>query len=289
MRQTTKSTPISKKTSDYEDAMTLFFRDIAPYKVMDPEEQKSILLDIRKGNTERKDELILSNMKLVVSIARKYNTYLSETWEILDLIQEGAIGLIHAIDVFDISKVDEINLSTYATFWIKQAMGRFMDNVNYDIRVPVHMLEKYRRMKKLMRESGLSEKEAMAATDLSKRSYLDVTAAINLDSLNRVISMDDHDSNEIGDLIPDFSTDVENSVVDGNTLEEFIALLDTLPERTAMILRRRIGIDGPPETLEEIAKDLGCTRERVRQIEKKGKDKIRKKTARLLCVEGIYA
>ncbi len=241
------------------------------------EEKRRLRKAAREGQ-DAKDEMVKANLRLVVSIARRYD---GRELQIADLIQEGNIGLMRAADKYDYEK--GFKFSTYATWWIRQAMTRAMADQGRNIRIPTHMMELVNRVQRAERdltaelERDPSPEEVAKRCDLSVEKVLELMQyAIGTVSLDTPLG-DDGDGGAYGDIIPDANAESPNTVAERNALIESVkSELETLPERDRAILAMRFGIsDGRPRTLDEVAAAYGVTRERIRQIEQKTLARLR--------------
>ena len=250
------------------DAMSLFLREVSRYPLLTADEEKELARRVEAGDAAAKERMVNSNLRLVVSIARRYrNPELS----LLDLIQEGTLGLIRAVEKFDWRR--GFRFSTYATLWIQQAIQRALANQSRTIRLPVHVVEHQQKVSRAerqllartFREPTVAEIAAEARLPEERVAQVrDLPRAVT--SLDRPVGEDDGAS--LGDLVAAPADDplAELDVsLRNDALERALA---ELPERDAQVLRLRFGLgDGEPRTLTDIAKTLGVSRERVRQIE----------------------
>jgi RNA polymerase sigma factor (sigma-70 family) len=223
------------------------------------------------------DEFINSNLRLVVSIAKRYQ---SSDLPLLDLVQEGNLGLIHAVSKFDWRK--GFKFSTYATWWIKQAISRGIDNTSRTIRLPVHAGDQVRRLLRVKRQLENQTGRAPSLAELA--AALEITESQATDLLrhgSEPVSLDSkvgpEGDSELGDIVADvFSKSPFDSVADAMLPSEVAKLMEVLDEREREILRLRYGFDrGDPRTLEEVGATLNLTRERIRQIERAALSKLR--------------
>ncbi|HET9061504.1 MAG TPA: sigma-70 family RNA polymerase sigma factor [Acidimicrobiales bacterium] len=235
------------------------------------------LARIAKRGEAATDEFINCNLRLVVSIAKRYQ---SSDLPLLDLVQEGNLGLIHAVSKFDWRK--GFKFSTYATWWIKQAISRGIDNTSRTIRLPVHAGDQVRRLLRVKRQLENQSGRTPSLAELA--AALDITEAQATELLrhgSEPVSLDskvgpDGDS-ELGDIVADVSSKSPfEAVADAMLPSEVAKLMEVLDEREREILRLRYGFDrGDPRTLEEVGATLNLTRERIRQIERAALSKLR--------------
>jgi RNA polymerase primary sigma factor len=251
------------------DALQLFLNEAGRYKLLTAEEEVELAKRIERGDRAAKDLMINSNLRLVVSIAKRYQGH---GLSLLDLIQEGIIGLIRAVEKFDHRK--GFKFSTYATWWIRQAVQRGVANKSRTIRIPVHIIEREQKIARAERElvgklgRQPTDKELARASKLPLKQVLEVkSAARAVTSLDRPIG--DDESGAYGDLFAADQARTEEEVEISLREETLRNALDVLPEREQAVLKLRYGLDGNegPLSLEAIGKQLGITRERVRQIE----------------------
>jgi RNA polymerase primary sigma factor len=251
------------------DALQLFLNEAGRYKLLTAEEEVELAKRIERGDKAAKDLMINSNLRLVVSIAKRYQGH---GLSLLDLIQEGIIGLIRAVEKFDYRK--GFKFSTYATWWIRQAVQRGVANKSRTIRIPVHIVEREQKIARAERELVLklgrqpTDQELAKAAKLPIKQVREVKAAARaVTSLDRPIG--DDDSGAFGDLFAADQARTEEEVEVSLRIETLRKALEGLPAREQEVLKLRYGLDSneEPLSLEAIGRRLGVTRERVRQIE----------------------
>ena len=260
-----------------DDPVRMYLKEIGQIKLLSADEEVDLAKRVSEGDQAAKNKLTEANLRLVVSIAKKYS---GRGLHILDLIQEGNTGLIRAVDKFDWTKGNKF--STYATWWIRQAITRAIADQARTIRVPVHMVEVINKAtrcnRKLVQELGREPtvEEIAAELNLPVEKIIEAnrTAA---DTLSLDTPVGDEEDTSIGSFVEDDRTpgpaDATSNALLAEALKE---ILDTLTEREADVLRMRFGMfDGRTHTLEEVGQIFGVTRERIRQIENKAIRKLR--------------
>ena len=260
-----------------DDPVRMYLKEIGQIKLLSAEEEVELAQKVSEGDQNAKNKLTEANLRLVVSIAKKYS---GRGLHILDLIQEGNTGLIRAVDKFDWTKGNKF--STYATWWIRQAITRAIADQARTIRVPVHMVEVINKatrcnrklVQELGREPTVEEIAAELGLPVEKIIEANRTAA---DTLSLDTPVGDEEDTSIGSFVEDERTpgpaDATSNAMLAEALKE---ILDTLTEREADVLRMRFGMyDGRTHTLEEVGQIFGVTRERIRQIENKAIRKLR--------------
>jgi len=266
-----------------DTAIKLYLREIGQVKLLTPQEEIELAARIKKGDKKAREQMIKANLRLVVKIARDYEGI---GLPLLDLISEGNIGLMKAVERFDPKKGGK--LSTYGSWWIKQAIKRALANQSKTIRLPVHLVDKISKMRrvgmKLQEELGREPTDEELADELgmtAARVRQMRLAAIRPASLDAPIG--DDESNNFADVVED-----ENAVTPYENLEDKTVtgmlrdMVQHLDDREATILRFRFGLDGGTEkTLEEVGAKFGVTRERVRQIQNLALKKLRKMIEKL--------
>lgn len=258
-------------------SVKMYLREIGQYDLLSREEEIKLAEAAANGSQKAKDDLVNHNLRLVVSIAKRY---MGRGLTLLDLIQEGNMGLIKAVDKYDVSK--GFKFSTYATYWIKQAISRAVMDQARNIRIPVHIIELMSNIKKVERNfqqaHGRKPKEVEVAAALGvevkkvKEAYTWMKDTTSLD-----IMVGDDEDTTVGSFIEDESVVPAFAAIEENDRTIAIRnILDTLNDREKMVIVRRFGIGlDRAETLDEIGKELGLSRERIRQIEAAALRKLR--------------
>ncbi len=263
-----------------DDSVRLYLHEIGKIPLLTTEEENAIAWRIIDGEQKAKDEMAEANMRLVVSIAKRYS---GRGLDFLDLIQEGNTGLLRAVEKFDPNK--GFKFSTYATWWIRQAITRAIADQARTIRIPVHMVETInklmrtqRRMtQKLNREPTMDELSKELDMEVDKIEYI-MKIKQEISSLDATVGRDDDDDSVLGDFIGDDEAKSPEESATYKLLQEQIDLiLKSLSEREQKILKMRFGLGGTKShTLEEVGQEFAVTRERIRQIEAKALAKLRK-------------
>ncbi len=262
---------------DVDEPIKMYLREIGQIPLLNYEEEIELAQKVLEGDDDAKQKLIESNLRLVVSIAKKHT---NRGLKMLDLIQEGNMGLMKAVEKFEYEK--GFKFSTYATWWIRQAITRAIADQGRTIRIPVHMIETINKIKKesriILQETG----KEPTAEELSKKLELPVDKVkaileMNQDPISLETPVGSEEDSELGDFVEDDKFlnpyDATTRVLLKEQLDE---VLKTLNEREEMVLRYRYGLDdGSPKTLEEVGKIFNVTRERIRQIEGKALRKLR--------------
>ena len=263
------------------DSIQMYLKEIGQYPLISASNEKELARRIEAGDNEAKNLLARANLRLVVSIAKKY-VGRSPDLTLLDLIQEGNLGLFKAVDKFDWTK--GYKFSTYATWWIRQAITRALADQSRTIRVPVHMVETIAKYKQVVRRLSQDLGREPLADEIATEMGLDVEKVYQIEkidqstvSLESPVGDDSEEKSVLGDFISDdkiLAPDLESSRrIIGDQVRE---ILNDLPEKERKILELRHGLlDGVQHTLEEVGKKFGVTRERIRQIEAKAHEKIR--------------
>lgn len=260
-----------------DDPVRMYLKEIGQVKLLTAEEEIDLAKRVSEGDKYAKDKLTEANLRLVVSIAKKYS---GRGLHILDLIQEGNTGLIRAVDKFDWTKGNKF--STYATWWIRQAITRAIADQARTIRVPVHMVEVINKAtrcnRKLVQELGREPtlEEIAAELNLPIEKIIEANRTAS-DTLSLDTPVGDEEDTTIGSFVEDDNTPGPADVTSNTLLAEALSeILSTLTDREADVLRMRFGMyDGRTHTLEEVGQIFGVTRERIRQIENKAIRKLR--------------
>ena len=260
-----------------DDPVRMYLKEIGKVPLLSPDEEIELAKKIELGDEEAKKKLAESNLRLVVSIAKRYA---GRGMQLLDLIQEGNLGLIKAVEKFDYRK--GYKFSTYATWWIRQAITRAIADQARPIRIPVHMVETINRLVRTQRQ--LVQKLGREATpeELAKELNMPVERVreimkISQDPVSLETPIGEEEDSHLGDFIQDNNVEVPADAATYTLLhEQLMDVLSTLTEREQKVLRLRFGLDdGRPRTLEEVGRQFNVTRERIRQIEAKALRKLR--------------
>jgi len=263
----------------YDDSIQMYLREIGKVSLLTGNEEVELAKRITKGDVAARKKLTEANLRLVVSIAKKY---MGRNLGLLDLIQEGNLGLFRAVEKFDWRK--GYKFSTYATWWIRQAITRALADQSRTIRIPVHMVEtlnKYAQAERslvqdLGREPLPEEIAAEMGIEVEKVYHLKKISQETV-SIDSPVGEDDGEDSSLGDFIVDEETTKPNEVAGRQILKEYVGkILADLDPREQKILKMRFGLeDGVTHTLEEVGEEFGVTRERIRQIESKALERIR--------------
>ena len=260
-----------------DDPVRMYLKEIGQVKLLTAEEEIELAKRGSEGDKKAKDRLTEANLRLVVSIAKKYS---GRGLHILDLIQEGNTGLIRAVDKFDYTKGNKF--STYATWWIRQAITRAIADQARTIRIPVHMVETINKVKKvnsqLLHENGHEPTNEQIAEKLEMPlEKVREIMRVAQEPVSLETPIGEEEDSHLGDFIPDEDAPAPSDVASHTMLKEQLAeVLSTLTPREEKVLRLRFGLeDGRSRTLEEVGKEFNVTRERIRQIEAKALRKLR--------------
>ncbi|MCW2974754.1 MAG: polymerase sigma factor [Actinomycetia bacterium] len=265
VEETTYGNPqVAAMTSD---SLQLFLNEAGRYPLLTAAEEVELAKRIEQGDKEAKDRMVNSNLRLVVSIAKKYQGH---GLSLLDLIQEGIIGLIRAVEKFDWRR--GFKFSTYATWWIRQAVQRGVANKSRTIRIPVHIVEREQKIARAERDLLVqldrppTDEEIATKTGLKAKHVREVRgAARTVASLDRAVGDSD---TSFGDIVAQDGADIEEEVVVALGEDALHRAIETLPEREKFVIVTRYGLgETEPKSLEQIGREMGITRERVRQIE----------------------
>ena len=267
----------SAKNIPTDDPVRMYFKEIGKVPLLTAEEERDLAIRIEQGDEEAKKKLCESNLRLVVSIARRY---LNRGLSFLDLIQEGNLGLIKAVEKFDYTK--GYKFSTYATWWIRQAITRSIADQARTIRIPVHMVETINKLirvsRQLLQEYGRepTSEEIAREMGISFEKVREIKK-ISQDPVSLETPIGEEEDSHLGDFIPDEDIPSPVDAAAYSMLQKQLReVLDTLSEREKKVLILRFGLDdGRPRTLEEVGREFNVTRERIRQIEAKALRKLR--------------
>jgi RNA polymerase primary sigma factor len=279
-REELAPSPLERERGAYDGdtAIKLYLREIGQVRLLTPQEEIDLAARIKKGDKKAREQMIKANLRLVVKIARDYEGI---GLPLLDLISEGNIGLMKAVERFDPAKGGK--LSTYAAWWIKQSIKRALANQSKTIRLPVHLVDKISKMRRvalqMSEELGreptdeeLAEEVGMASAKVSQLKTVSIRPA----SLDAPIS--DDDTTEFGEIVGDEEALTPFEYLrDQNLRDEVSDLISVLDEREKKIIFSRFGLDGgKPKTLEEVGRKFGVTRERIRQLQNIALMKLRR-------------
>lgn len=264
-----------------DDSVRMYLREIGKTPLLEPEEEHKLAQRILKGDKKAKDKMVEANMRLVVSIAKRYT---GRGLDLLDLIQEGNTGLLRAVDKFDPSK--GFKFSTYATWWIRQAITRAIADQARTIRIPVHMVETINKTLRATRKLTQELNREPTIEEIAKELDMEPEKVENvmrikqdIASLDQSVGRDGDDEDSVlGDFVEDEDRATpEDSAANQLLKEQLAEIISTLSDREQKIIKLRFGIGGGrSHTLEEVGAEFAVTRERIRQIEAKALSKLRK-------------
>jgi RNA polymerase primary sigma factor len=262
-----------------DDSVRLYLREIGKIPLLSAEEELALAQRVVAGEKDAKDKMAEANMRLVVSIAKRY---VGRGLDLLDLIQEGNTGLLRAVEKFDPDK--GFKFSTYATWWIRQAITRAIADQARTIRIPVHMVETINKLLRTQRRLTQELNREPSNEEIAKAMEIEVDKVEHIMKIKQDISSldasirDDEEDSVLADFIEDEDTKSPEESATGQLLkEQVVDMLSALTEREQKILKLRFGLeDGKSHTLEEVGQEFSVTRERIRQIEAKALAKLRK-------------
>ena len=264
-----------------DDSVKMYLREIGKIPLLSQEEEQELAKRVAKGDKKARDKMIEANMRLVVSVAKKYS---GRGLDFLDLIQEGNTGLLRAVEKFDPDK--GFKFSTYATWWIRQAVTRAIADQARTIRIPVHMVETINKLLRASRKLTAELNREPTVEEIAKEMDMDVEKVDyvmrikqDIASLDQSVGKDGDDEDSVlGDFVEDEERiSPEDSAANQMLKEQLAEIISTLSEREQKIIKLRFGIGGGrPHTLEEVGAEFSVTRERIRQIEAKALSKLRK-------------
>ena len=261
-----------------DDSVRMYLREIGKIPLLSAEEEVELARRVAAGDKDAKDQMAEANMRLVVSIAKKY---VGRGLDLLDLVQEGNTGLLRAVEKFDPER--GFKFSTYATWWIRQAITRAIADQSRTIRIPVHMVETINKMLRTIRRMTQELGREPTNEEVAKEMEMDVEKVEHIQKIRQDISSldapvrDEEEDSKLGDFIEDEDSDTPEESATSQLLKEHVnVMLDILSPREQKILKMRFGLeDGRNHTLEEVGQEFGVTRERIRQIEAKALAKLR--------------
>ncbi len=260
-----------------DDPVKMYLKDIGRVPLLSGDDEIELARKMQEGDEDAKQRLSEANLRLVVSIAKRY---VGRGMLFLDLIQEGNLGLMKAVEKFDYQK--GFKFSTYATWWIRQSITRAIADQARTIRIPVHMVETINKLTRVSRMLLQENGREPTPEEIAKAMEIDVAKVreiqkIAQDPVSLETPIGEEEDSHLGDFIEDDKTQTPGDSVAGILLkEQLLSVLDTLTPREEKVLRLRYGIDdGKPRTLEEVGKEFNVTRERIRQIEAKALRKLR--------------
>lgn len=270
-----------KEESIFDDSVKLYLQQLTKLSLATHDQEKEFARRILEGDPEAREALITANLRLVVSIAKKYT---NRGLLFLDLIQEGNLGLLRSIEKFDYTM--GYKFSTYSTWWIRQAITRALAEQSRVIRIPVHIMEIVNKVRKQIRMFVQEKGREPAMEELSARVDLPVdrieeVVRLTQEPVSLEISVGNKEDTSLENYISnDDAVSPEEAVIDSLLRDQICRVLETLSDREQIVIKLRFGLDdGTPRSLEEIGRILGVTRERVRQVEEKALKKLRASSA----------
>ncbi len=271
-----ETTFLEEAGQDEVNVLSTYLVEVSRIPLLTEEEERDLALRMRNGDRGARERLVVSHLRLVVSMAREYGEV---GLDLVDLIQEGNIGLIEAVDRFDLER--GVRLSVYARWWIRQAIGAAIERHAQVIRIPVHLFRAIVRFHRLRASFGADEVQEWGDLALAPGMTMDRVRRVER-TVGDVVSLDtpiadDEGTETLDELIPDEEMpSPERAAVEMLFHEELTAIVDRLPARDAQILRWRYGLEGAnPQTLAEIGETLGVSRERARQLEERALKRLR--------------
>ena len=269
--------PEQAETVAIDDPVKVYLKEIGKVPLLTPEEETALAMRIIEGDARAKQRLSEANLRLVVSIAKRY---VGRGMQFLDLIQEGNLGLIKAVEKFDYTK--GFKFSTYATWWIRQAITRAIADQARTIRIPVHMVETINKVKKVSSQLLHKNGHEPSAEEIAEELAMPVDKVREImrvaqEPVSLETPIGEEEDSHLGDFIPDDEAPAPADAASHTLLKEQLEeVLSSLTDREAKVLRLRFGLaDGRPRTLEEVGQEFAVTRERIRQIEAKALRKLR--------------
>ena len=253
------------------DALQLFLNEIGRYPLLTASQEVELAKRIERGDKTAKDQMVNANLRLVVSIAKQYQRSPSAgALPLLDLIQEGVLGLIRAVEKFDWRR--GFKFSTYATWWIRQAVQRGLANKAREIRLPVHIVDRERKVARVENQLRTAGQEAPSDAEIARAAELSTANLREVREAPRIVTSLDRPAGEAGEAtLRDFLIDESNESLEQVDIslgyEALHRALEKLPEQHREILRLRYGLEGDPLSLAEIGRRVGLSRERIRQLE----------------------
>ncbi len=276
-QQKKDASPESSDSMSIDDPVKVYLKEIGRVPLLTPEEEVELAIKISEGDLQAKKRLSEANLRLVVSIAKRY---LGRGMQFLDLIQEGNLGLIKAVEKFDYTK--GFKFSTYATWWIRQAITRAIADQARTIRIPVHMVETINKVKKVSTQILHEKGHEPTSEEIAEKLEISVDKVREIvrvaqEPVSLETPIGEEEDSHLGDFIPDSDTPAPADEASHALLKEQLEeVLATLTPREAKVLRLRFGLeDGKSRTLEEVGSEFKVTRERIRQIEAKALRKLR--------------